>query len=128
MVGNDTIDGTRTWIIETTPPRIIPYHIRYDYKLVRLWIDSDTGMILRAEMIPENTTNIGIIRFHNVTVNRGVPDDIFTIVPIPGGSAGNDRAGGLFKENLEGASGYTHEATPCRDCPLPSRTPSNNHF
>ncbi len=39
MAGNDTIDGTRVWILETTPPRGNPYHLRYDYNTVRLWVD-----------------------------------------------------------------------------------------
>jgi len=121
MVGNGTIGGSGTWIIDSTPA---PgrYHLRYTWSTVRLWIDMKTGMILRAEFIPDDTTNVGIIRFHNVTVNRGIPDTVFTFVPDPGMELINQKAG-RFTENLEGKSGYSQEATPCTDCPLPIRTP-----
>jgi len=119
--GTETLENTSTWIIEIKPIRN-RYHIRYDFITVRMWIDNKTGMILRAEMLPENTTNVGIVQFHNVTVNRGISDDMFTYTPVSGMNV-VDRKAGLFKENLEGNAGYTHNATPCTNCPMPSRTP-----
>jgi len=121
MKGTGTINDTSTWIIETTPDPD-RYHMRYTFNSVRLWIDIKTGMILRAEMIPENTTNVGIIQFHNVTVNRGISDDVFTFVPDHRMQVINQKAG-RFTENLEGKAGYTQEAAPCSDCPLPISTP-----
>ena len=120
MKGNDTIDGTSTWIIETMP---VPkrYNIRYSFTTVRLWADIKTGMILRAELIPNNTTNVGIIQFHNVTVNRGISDDHFTFTPGPEIKIINQKAG-RFTENLEGKAGYADAAIPCTDCPLPINT------
>lgn len=123
MAGNDTIDGTSAWILETTPPRTIPYHLRYDYDSVRLWVDENTGMILRAEMIPANATNIGIIRFSNITINQGIPDDAFTFTPRSGMNITQGPSKGLYKESLDRASGYTIAATPCTNCPLPISTP-----
>jgi|WetSurMetagenome_2_1015567.scaffolds.fasta_scaffold37373_2 outer membrane lipoprotein-sorting protein len=121
MMGNDTIDGTDTWILETTPaPR--RYDMRYTFKTVRLWADIKTGMILRADLIPENSTNTGIIRFHNMTVNKGFPDDLFTYAPGPGMKIIDQKAG-LYTENLAGKAGYTGETAPCTDCPLPISTP-----
>jgi len=123
MAGNDTIDGVGTWVLETTPPRRIPYHLRYDYGSVRLWVDEKTGMILRAEMIPANATNTGIIRFSNITINQGIPDEAFMFIPPAGIMVNNQPAQGLYAEGLDKAAGYTIAATPCTDCPLPLSTP-----
>lgn len=123
MAGNDTIDGTSAWILETTPPRENPYHLRYDYNTVRLWVDEKTGMVLRAEMILANTTNTGIIRFSNITINRGIPDETFMLNPPAGIAVKNQPAQGLYAEGLDKAAGYTKAATPCTNCPLPTSTP-----
>jgi outer membrane lipoprotein-sorting protein len=123
-VGNDTIDGTGAWILETTPPRPIPYHLRYNYDSVRLWVDENTGMILRAEMIPANATNTGIIRFSNITINQGIPDETFIFVPPAGVVVNNQPGQGFYTEGLDKAAGYTRAAKPCTDCPLPTTRPS----
>jgi len=123
LKGNDTIDGRGTWILETTPPRSSAYRMRYDYDSVRLWVDEETGMILRAEMIPQNVSDIGIIRFSNITINSGISDEAFMLGP-PTGIAVNYQPGqGLYAEGLDKAAGYTHAAEPCTDCPLPTTTP-----
>jgi len=109
MVGTGGLGGTRTWIIETTPPHI-RYHLPFDFKKVRLWVDTETGMILQVHLIPEDNTSIGTIRFSNVIVNRGVPDDAFTFVPSAGMKIIDWKAG-LFTENLEGKAGYLQNTT-----------------
>jgi len=121
-IGTGGLGGTRTWLIETTPTRPLSYHLRFDFQTVRLWVDTDTGMILQVQLVPADKKNVGTIRFSNLTVNREIPDDTFTFVPGPGMKIIDQKAG-LFVENLEKRAGYTHEATPCTDCPLPIRTP-----
>jgi outer membrane lipoprotein-sorting protein/predicted secreted protein len=123
LMGNETIDGTGTWILETTPPRSSAYHMRYDYNSVRLWVDEETGMILRAEMIPKNASDIGIIRFSNITINSGISDEAFILFPTAGIPVSSQPAQGLYAAGLDKAAGYTGAAKPCTDCPLPTTTP-----
>jgi len=123
MNGTALIDGKDTWVIEVTPAGT-PYHLRYTFESVRLWVDRKSGIILRAEMIPKNKTNMGVIRFTNVTVNSGISDELFVFEPGPGIKIIDQKAG-RFVENLEGKAGYSQVATPCTGCPLPRPTPSS---
>jgi len=123
LKGSETIDGRVTWILETTPLRSSAYHMRYDYDSVRLWVDEETGMILRAEMIPQNVSDIGIIRFSNITINSGISDEAFMLVPPTGIAVSYQPAQGLYAEGLDKAAGYTNAAEPCTDYPLPTTKP-----
>jgi len=123
LIGNETVDDREAWILETTSPRSFHPHLRYDYDSVRLWIDEETGMTLRAEMIPQNVSNIGIIRFSNITINSGMSDEAFILVPPTGIAVSYQPAQGLYAEGLDKAVGYTHAAEPCTDCPLPTTKP-----
>jgi outer membrane lipoprotein-sorting protein len=123
--GTDTVDGTGAWVVSVAPA-VNPAHLRYDFHTIRLWIDETTGMILRAEFIPESGTSIGVIRFSNITINSGAPDTLFRFTPGPGMNI-TDQKRGLYTDNLAEKMGYSHNLTTagtgtCINCSLATKS------
>lgn len=99
MKGTDIHGGKKTWILETTHVRKAMYHLPYDFQTARLWVDANTGMIVRVDLMSADKEVVGIIRFYNITINQGITDNTFVFVPGNGMKIVDQKAGLLYRQS-----------------------------
>jgi outer membrane lipoprotein carrier protein len=75
--GEETVAGRATWALTLVPKRQSPY------KVIRIWVDKEDGLVRRFEMTEENDS-VRRLELRNIRVNGPVSDALFTFTPPAG--------------------------------------------
>ncbi len=75
--GEETIAGEAVWALTLVPKRQSPY------KVIRIWVDKDDGLVRRFEMTEENDS-VRRLELRNIRVNGPVSDALFAFTPPAG--------------------------------------------
>lgn len=73
----EEVTGHRTWRISMTPVGESPY------RRVRVWVDQDSFLVRRFEILEENET-IRTVVLHELRPNEAIPDSVFEFAPPEG--------------------------------------------
>lgn len=77
LQGREDVKGHPTWRIVLTPLGESPY------RTVRVWIDQDSFLVRRFEIVEENET-IRTVVLDQIRPNHPIADSVFSFVPPPG--------------------------------------------
>lgn len=78
LQGTEDVKGHPTWRISLTPTGESPY------RTVRVWVDKDSFLVRRFEIVEENET-VRTVILDELEPNEAIPDSVFEFVP-PGGT------------------------------------------
>ena len=77
LQGTDDVKGHPTWRISLTPTGESPY------RTVRVWVDKDSFLVRRFEIVEENET-VRTVILDELEPNRSISDSVFEFVPPDG--------------------------------------------
>lgn len=75
--GEENVAGRATWAMTLVPKRRSPY------KVIRIWVDKEDGLVRRFEMTEENDS-VRRLELRNIRVNGPVSDALFSFTPPAG--------------------------------------------
>jgi len=77
LEGSEDVTGRATWRIALTPTGESPY------RRVRVWVDQESFLVRRFEVLEENET-IRTVILRDLQPNKAIPDSVFEFVPPDG--------------------------------------------
>jgi len=84
MNGTETRNGSNAVILEAAIDDIPTQYYPALFSRIRVWIDEDSTLMTRMEMIGEYNETVLAVDLMNITVNPPLPDNLFDFEPPPG--------------------------------------------
>lgn len=122
----ETRAGSTTVILEATIDDIPTNYYPTIFSRIRLWIDENSLMMTRMEMIGENNETVLTAEFRNISANPRLPDDMFDFTPPAGTEVSPSIADLVAPLNLSSMRQAKERFGP--DFLLPSYLPPGHTF
>jgi outer membrane lipoprotein-sorting protein len=82
--GTETRNGSNAVILEAAIDDIPTQYYPTIFSIIRVWIDENSLMRTRMEMIGEYNETVLTVDYRNISVNTPLPDNLFDFEPPPG--------------------------------------------